>query len=54
MLIDIGADDREDAIKIGHSAWTTYCSHLSLYTDGKQEKDYGKSMGQSLWMWFGD
>ena len=54
MLIDIGADDTRRCEKIGHSAWTAYCSHLSFHTDGKQEKDHGKSMGQSLWMWFGD
>ena len=38
MLIDIGADDTRRCEKIGHSAWPANCSHLSFYTNGKQER----------------
>ena len=54
MLIDIGADDREDAKKLGIQPGQPIVPICPFHTDGKQEKDHGKSMGQSLWMWFGD
>ena len=45
MLIDIGADDKEDAIKIGIKPGQTDCTSMSIYTDGKSERKLWQKHG---------
>ena len=54
MLIDIGADDREDAKRLGIQPGQPIVPVCPLAPMANKKKIMSKSMGQSLWMWFGD